>query len=44
VFLTLLKIVAGIAVLGVIAMVLVAVVSGIAAAIGSFRRHGHDDD
>jgi hypothetical protein len=36
--LTLLKIVAGLAVLGVIAMILVAVISGLAASVRALRR------
>jgi len=41
---TMLKIVAGVAVLGIIALVLMAVVSGLRASVGILRRHDEDDD
>jgi hypothetical protein len=43
-FLTVLKIVAGLAVVGVIALVLIAVVSGLAGSVRALRkREGNDD-
>jgi len=41
--LTILKIVAGVAVLGVIALVLVAVISGLKESVRTFGRRGEDD-
>lgn len=42
--LTLLKIVAGLAVLGIISLVLLAVFSGLAASVRSMRKRGGNDD
>ena len=42
--LTILKIVAGLAVLGVVALVLIAVVSGLTSSIHSLRGRGEQDD
>jgi hypothetical protein len=42
--LTLLKIVAGLAVLGVVAMVLIAVISGLAASVRALRREKEPRD
>ena len=43
-WLTVLKVVAGIAVVVTLAMLLVAVVSGLGAAVGSLRRSGKGDN
>ena len=42
-FLTILKIIAGLAVLGIISMVMIAVISGLASSIRALRNRGESD-